>query len=181
MTSHKDTKTLDPNNDPNKFGPGLWWSQHRTAYLAKTKEEKKEFVVWENKQLNGIRCGTCRSHAQEYILTHPIEPFFIKEKGCFEWTWMFHNEVNKRLDKPIMDFNTAWGMYDNPDDYCNKDCGAEEPKHKEFTSGESYVMLHKPLQLNPLVRMSNPSLGGNAAVLKTPSIRAKSPLRHKFS
>ena len=44
----------------------------------------------------------------------------------FEYTWIFHNNVNSRLGKKLIDWETAYNMYSNPGSMvCTRSCGDE--------------------------------------------------------
>ncbi len=52
---------------------------------------------------NNLPCPICRSHANKYLSSHDIYKCDNK-KDLQIYLWNFHNEVNKRLNKPIYDF-----------------------------------------------------------------------------
>lgn len=118
--------------DPEYVGPGAWNTIHRMAFSAKTKEQQTIFIQSMNDICSGFPCLNCRYHCSEYIRNHPMEEYVNMsvdvngEKlplGLFLWSWKFHNAVNARLKKPIMDWNTAYNIYsDNDNLVCNKNC-----------------------------------------------------------
>ena len=48
-----------------------------------------------------------------------------EEVGFFKWSWIFHNAVNSRLEKPIISWETALSMYYS-NTTCSKNCQKEE-------------------------------------------------------
>ena len=56
-------------------------------------------------------------HAHDYLMEHPMEPYRdIKDDsgipcGMFMWSWEFHNAVNERLGKKVIDYNDAYELY----------------------------------------------------------------------
>jgi hypothetical protein len=50
-----------------------------------------------------LPCPMCRSHASKYLSLHDIYNCNNK-KELQIYLWNFHNEVSKRLNKPIYDF-----------------------------------------------------------------------------
>ena len=114
-----------PNTDPKKFGPELW----RVIHVSAINMNQDEFIKWVTIQLNNIPCGNCRQHALEYLRSSPPEVYKdVYDKsgefiGMFKWTWMFHNEVNKRLGYKIMDYQMAYNLYNRQDVTCSETCG----------------------------------------------------------
>lgn len=131
---------MSDDTDPTKFGPGMWISIHTLALRANTQEKKKEYVEEVISLVESIKCGECHGHATEYLKKNPIEKYFnvkdVKsgaEIGCFKWSWVFHNAVNKRLGKKELDFNTALMKYIPSKEKCTN-CGSghhEKSKVKE--------------------------------------------------
>jgi hypothetical protein len=107
-----------------KFGPGMWYTIHITAL----KLGQDLFENWIRITLNSIPCLTCRKHAVEYLEENPLLHFkdVYNEQGdligYFQWTWLFHNAVNQRLNKKIFDFNEAYTMY-MEESMCSDQCG----------------------------------------------------------
>lgn len=66
-----------------------------------------EFCHWVRGVPNTLPCPTCRRHAWEYIRRYPPE----KQPNSFLWGWQFHNSVNERKKKPLMDYITAASRY----------------------------------------------------------------------
>jgi hypothetical protein len=118
--SQKDSIT-----NPQKFGPVTWYIMHNTAL----KLNEETFSDWVRLLIDSIPCNNCRSHALEYIEINPPENFLGIENekgepiGMFQWTWQFHNNVNIRLNKEILDYDDAYRMYTNDTFRCDKHCG----------------------------------------------------------
>ena len=104
--------------DPSVLGGPAWMFIHLKAKLAVDDISKRIFINEMYFHYNNFPCINCRKHIQEYMETHPFEPFynmtnsFGKEIGMFKWSWIFHNTVNMRLWKPYLDWETACEMYD---------------------------------------------------------------------
>lgn len=119
-------------SDPKYVGPGVWHTIHRLAFEAKTKKLQLEFINIMKIICNKFPCSVCKGHCQEYIKNHPLEKYldvYIEDEngkellGMFIWTWKFHNAVNARLKKPIMNWNTAYSLYtDKKYLMCSKSC-----------------------------------------------------------
>lgn len=55
-----------------------------------------------------IGCGSCRAHAQRYLMKHPVPA----PELAFEWTVNFHNSVSATIKKPVVSLAQArelWG------------------------------------------------------------------------
>lgn len=107
------------------WGPGMWLSIHITAL----KMGEDTFLNWIRIMISSIPCETCRSHASKYLTDNPPEAYKDIYNstgdlvGMFKWSWIFHNDVNMRLSKPVLDYNTAYRMYSDDTILCSKDCG----------------------------------------------------------
>lgn len=130
------TQTIDHGegsfpSDPKISGPGLWFLIHTCAKEAKTEDKKMRFVDLIDTLARFHPCSSqCRPHIQEHLRKHPIKNFWsIKDEkgvdvGLFLWSFNFHNEVNARLGKKQLDWQTAYHMYANDDLFpCTSECG----------------------------------------------------------
>lgn len=105
------------NPDPKYLGPGIWFTIHTLAKNATTPTLKQTFKVFIYSLREEFPCNLCRSHIIEFLDRHPIDSFWnIKDTsgrdiGLFKYTWMFHNTVNKRLNKPQLSFESALEIY----------------------------------------------------------------------
>lgn len=100
--------------DPAHVGCGIWFCLHILSLLAVDSESKKDYARKVKYIISSMRCDTCRVHALEYLQKNPVESFFnIKDKstgaelGCFKWSYIFHNTVNKRLHKREVPWDEA--------------------------------------------------------------------------
>ena len=110
---------------PELIGPGNWAWTHTLAKNAQTDEGKKIFVNHMELMRQLYPCEVCRPHIDEYIRNNPMRHFWNvrhdrtgQEIGMFKWSWMFHNAVNRRLGKEIMDFEKAYNMFYESDHIC---------------------------------------------------------------
>lgn len=124
-----DIKLINFPTDPKKFGPGVWFSLHLSAINAIEDEYIKFFINQTKTLISKLPCKDCSDHAINYMQNNPIEQFIeLKDSegnkiGMFKWTWMFHNDVNSRLGKSIIDWLTAYYMYKNEEMViCPLDC-----------------------------------------------------------
>lgn len=142
-------------SDPDSFGPGAWLVIHTLAFDAITNDKKKCFEETMKVIQRGLKCEMCKIHCGKYLKKHPMRDYWNvldrkgKDIGMFKWTWAFHNAVNTRLGKPVMDWDTAYHLYsDSKDTVCTKDCGDEAshspktPHHHHHRSSTSHHSVH---------------------------------------
>jgi hypothetical protein len=125
-------------SDPKNFNM-IWYLIHKRALLCRTPHEKEDFekfVLW---VVSVLPCNSCKDHATKYLSEYPIRQFFFvkdektsAEIGCFKWSWIFHNAVNRRLGKKEVDWITALSMYTSDEgcDNCGKDSAVKPHKVK---------------------------------------------------
>lgn len=105
-------------SDHVKFGPIMWYLIHNISRRI----SEDIFINILSIIIELIPCNTCKNHAKKYLSENPIIMFKnvydenTNEKiGMFKWTWKFHNAVNLRLNKPLIDFDVAIKMYPTND------------------------------------------------------------------
>ncbi len=57
-----------------------------------------------------VPCPECRQHMFEFLCKVDIVDY-LKNNQIFEWTVLFHNEVNQRLNKPRMEAKNIINVY----------------------------------------------------------------------
>lgn len=106
--------------DPKYVGPGTWDFLTRLAVKAVNSKLELEFKRELTEACEGYPCHVCAGHCKEYMKNHPVDKYFGMfimvngQKvmiGMFIWIWKFHNAVNARLGKPIMDWDTAYNTF----------------------------------------------------------------------
>lgn len=115
--------------NPAILGPGVWYDIHLESKNAKTEEQKKSFVHKMYLLAQSFPCLTCRKHIDDYIQSNPFEPLWNEttntgeQIGMFKWSWLFHNVVNKRLNKPNISWDNALYIFSDASiNSCAKDC-----------------------------------------------------------
>lgn len=83
------------------WGPYYWGTMHLTA-LHGPQEDLATLVELYTRIMP---CPECKTHWTEYLQGHPVQG------DSFNWTVDAHNDVNKRLGKPIMDYETAKNLW----------------------------------------------------------------------
>ena len=118
---------------PSVFGPGKWSDIHTMAKWATTPERITAFINYIELIINTLPCSVCRGHANNYYGTNPPSKYsnYVNEEGrnigMFYWSWIFHNTVNQRLRKPLVDLDVAFALYPdyNQNVPCSGNCGNE--------------------------------------------------------
>jgi hypothetical protein len=110
--------------NPAYVGPGIWYFLHAISYRAHTPESQADAVSLIRLACERFPCRNCREHATLYLDQHPPELSIgityningiTMELGVFNWLWTFHNAVNARLAKPVLDWLSAYNLYGPPD------------------------------------------------------------------
>jgi len=129
---------------PNKSGPGLWFMLTIMALHAETIEAKYHFIR-NLRLLSDLHpCGECREHMKDYIYINPPENYLEFDNGLFDYMVTFHNSVNKRIGKPIMQYEDALYIYTDglANNICTANCGSlqddRSSNYRSVTSVSSY-------------------------------------------
>jgi hypothetical protein len=110
--------TSFPSN-PIVFGPGIWFTFHIMGLLSTDEVTINCYINFVTDIIDKLPCLDCRKHAQKYLKNEPPQSyrFYEDEKGnkngMFYWSWKFHNSVNIRLGKELLQYNDALSMYTN--------------------------------------------------------------------
>lgn len=98
----------DPASNPKIVLRGWWNYAHQDSIIAdETPEGKLAYMKKIHRLAENFPCEECATHFKKYLSIHPPEE--AKSMGIYMWE--FHNEVNRRLGKPIMDLTTFTSMY----------------------------------------------------------------------
>lgn len=116
-------------SNPKIIGPGFWVYGHKLSRNIKTEQDKKIFLNYINWLKDNFPCLECRNHFREMLIKYPPENSWTvvnggQDIGLFDWFRQRHNDVNRRLNKPIINFDQAWKMYSDENYVCAKKCDA---------------------------------------------------------
>jgi hypothetical protein len=89
--------------------PELWKKIHMTALKC---TDMMQYGRWIWEICKNLPCSECKWHMIQYIVNTP-PAISDNDNTAFYWSWQFHNEVNKRLDKPEYPYNEALNYYSN--------------------------------------------------------------------
>lgn len=91
--------------DPNVWGPSFWFVLHTVSINypeQPTFVEKRTHYDFYRIIQHILPCEMCRTHYKELFVQYPIEPFLTSKQSLVAWVVMIHNQVNKRLHKPLL-------------------------------------------------------------------------------
>jgi hypothetical protein len=98
-----------------EWGPHTWKMFHTLAHKVKPEyfdEVKTELINYVFKISSNLPCPYCSSHARLYI--KKIKVSSIKSKDDFiNFIFLFHNNVNSKLKKPMFSFDDLHKTYEN--------------------------------------------------------------------
>ena len=79
-------------------GPIKWASIHLTC-ASYTPDKCKQIKEWIKLEFDLLPCKECRSHAAEMLKKYPVEMYSANNEDLFFWSYIIHDEVNRRLGK----------------------------------------------------------------------------------
>lgn len=114
---------------------GWNWVHNRTIrYPERPSEADKREVFHDiQKFLSELPCEECRGHALQYWRANP--PDLTSTWSLQSWAWRFHNSVNERLKKPVMEYDEYQREY--ADELCRahgQQCGVRRNADPRITS-----------------------------------------------
>ena len=151
--------------DPTIVGPGQWFTIHTEAKDAIDSKSKQRFIATLDNIVTNMKCDNCKSHALKYIDNNDPIVYWDKKKivklpsgkvevsGMFLWSCKFHNVVNARLNKDIINIETATSLYYISSSKCKGSCGVpidEDDNH-----------YNKPHYMDDLQEMAEQYIRGN--------------------
>lgn len=110
----------------------IWFSVHMLAINARTQASKEAFGKYMELLSLNLPCAKCRKHLKQHIEKDHPASHYDEPDGCFRWSWILHNKVNKFLKKTEVKYEDAYDFYKNLENFgCDlEDCN-ETPKPKE--------------------------------------------------
>ena len=100
------------------WGPLLWKTIHSFGRVLKEVKDGalRETLTRETSNLcdlliRSIPCPSCKNHAVQYKMSHRIANANTKSDSFEEWVYIFHNEVNRRIQKIMIGREQANKLY----------------------------------------------------------------------
>lgn len=110
MLSTEDTPL--PSTWSNFFGPCTWKLLHSVSFTFPknpTDEDKKNYLVFVESLAKVLPCPDCRTHMHAYI--NKTKPDVSSRDSFARWCVEFHNDVNRRLQKPKLEYGEIKKRY----------------------------------------------------------------------
>lgn len=109
--------------DVRLWGPSAWETMHAVTFVYPienpTDEEKRAMIRFFYTFADVLPCYRCRKHFKELLMTHRIEDNLENRDQLTRWLVARHNDVNRRLGKPIVSYNFVKSKYDDYKHKCN--------------------------------------------------------------
>lgn len=109
--------------DPKTWGPIIWAKIHTDA-LFYPNSPSEDDVARQKRNLfataESLPCESCRKHFMQYLNNSDLDEALSSRLAYVKFTFNAHNDVNKRLNKPLMAYGDFISMYcdmlgiDNP-------------------------------------------------------------------
>jgi hypothetical protein len=124
-------------NKIERLGPGIWFLIHKESLFC---QDKNSFIEFIYRLADNFPCARCKVHFKEYLSENPPEDYVRFEDGLFIWSWKFHNSVNKRLKKPVLEYEAALKLYLNSgnEEDCNFCMELDDNSSKQIRKLEFY-------------------------------------------
>lgn len=110
-------------SNPEKVGTGVWFVLHLKSRHANDDSTIQSFLNDFELVIQNFPCLKCRKHMMEYVRDHNPTSYINytyngQKLGMFRYIWEFHNEVNRRVGKPMISWEDALKMFSTPDSIC---------------------------------------------------------------
>ena len=133
--------------DPNRWGPALWSSLHTITFeypINPSDADKRNYQIFFHSLKNVLPCEQCRQHYTKMIdETQPIEPALKNRETLSRWLVTIHNMVNKRLGKPVVEYDFVKNKYESLKcsvDACSGVVNAQCSKSQRKTNNLLYLI-----------------------------------------
>lgn len=114
-TNNRYTETFQENLfDKQSWGPKLWEVMHTFSFaypITPSNIQKQSAMNFFSSIGYLIPCSHCSQHCLEYTRNNP--PQVRSKQELVNWVYIFHNEVNKRLGKPIYSKAQLYNKYES--------------------------------------------------------------------
>jgi hypothetical protein len=107
--------------DTRIWGPHAWEFLHTITFnypQHPTAEDKQQVQSFFQHVGPILPCPTCRTHFQNLLQQHPIEPHLVSRDRLSRWLVDIHNQVNQRLHKPSLNYEFVKDKYDDMRSTC---------------------------------------------------------------
>ena len=118
--------------NPKHIGPGYWANWHTNSLRTKTREKKAELARNIVTSIDSFPCAECRKDSISYLKKNPLLPAVDDNDplSLFYWTVNFHNHVNNKLGREVLDLDKAREIWSGEGSFCTGNCGLSESEIK---------------------------------------------------
>ena len=105
-----------PLPDPRYWGSKFWFTMHTIAYFypsEPTPEQMAHASNFYSSLASLLPCPGCAAHYARLLQQHPVDGAVTSRSNLIEWVNRIHNEVNRRLGKPIVTLEEYFMMNRN--------------------------------------------------------------------
>ena len=102
--------------NPYVWGPDAWHFLHCVTLTAPEKFTPDDKKLYKNffKSLGDVLpCKICRKHYKQWWSNETFMHNIHSREDMVRWLIDFHNQVNKRLDKPVLSYRQAMKIIKN--------------------------------------------------------------------
>jgi hypothetical protein len=99
------------------WGPCIWNVLHTLSIKIKDSHfdsQRTRIIEIIQKICNNLPCPICSSHASNFLRKNRFSQLKSKDQ-LIRFMWMLHNDVNKRLKKQSVDYDTLLSTYESMD------------------------------------------------------------------
>ena len=124
------------------WGPGLWNALHSITFdfpETPSDQDRQNYRNFFHSLKFVLPCSSCRDHFKKGIEEEmPIEPSLKSRDTITKWLVDFHNNVNKRLNKPEISYESVKDKYSKMrgicqvNDSCGKGCVKDSRRKTDF-------------------------------------------------
>ena len=108
------TRSISLKMNPFVWGPSFWFVLHTVSLNYPENPnfaERRTHYDFYHIIRNILPCEMCRQHYRELLDEYPIQPFLDSKSSLVSWVVLIHNQVNKRLNTPLIDRNEMLHNY----------------------------------------------------------------------
>lgn len=108
--------------DVRLWGPDAWNTMHAITYSypkhSPTAENKRDMTEFFEAIADVLPCFECRKHFKSMLRRYPITEHLGTRHDLTRWLVDRHNDVNRRLGKPIVDYAFVDAKYSDYGNVC---------------------------------------------------------------
>jgi len=85
---------------PREWGQYYWYVIHSTASkYTPSKINSNSYIALIGGMINLLPCNDCKDHFKALLKRYPLSKYLHSNEALFNWSYVVHDAVNKRLGK----------------------------------------------------------------------------------